>query len=142
MRSPTFTHRGFGVASPSGSQLGWSALPCGNVSIEGFCDSGENMADLYIDYQALADFAGQLRGLSADFSTPILSVWQGVCDASILDELTSLSTTDRTCGGRLNSYLQGLAKYADQAAQAAEKADNDIAQAAPSVPHGRLAVAF
>ena len=112
------------------------------MSFEGFCVSGENVADLYIDGQALADFAGQLRGLLADFSTPIMPSWQGVCDGSMLDELTSLSTTDHTCGDRLNSYLAGLAKYADQAAQAAEKADSDIAHAAPSAPHGRLAAAF
>ena len=100
------------------------------------------MADLYIDGQALAGFAGQLRGLSADFSTPIMPSWLGVCDGSMLDELTSLSSTDQTCCARLNSYLEGLAKYADQAAQAAEKVDSDIARAAPSVPHGRLAAAF
>lgn len=99
------------------------------------------MADLYVDRQALTDFAGQLRGLMADFSTPIMFSWQGVCDGSVLDELTSLSTTDHTCGGRLNSYLEGLAKYTDQAAQAAEKADSDVARAAPSAPHGRLAAA-
>ena len=101
------------------------------------------MADLYIDGQALADFAGQLRGLAADFSTPIMPSWQGVCDGSVLDELTSLSTTDHTCGDRLNNYLEGLAKYAEQVALAAEKMDNDLAHAAPSVSHGgRLAAAF
>lgn len=96
---------------------------------------GETVADLYIDSQALTDFADQLRGLLADFSSPMLTPG-GVCDSSILDEMSSLSSTDSACGNSLDNYLRALAGLADQAAQAAESADSALAKDVPSHPHG------
>ena len=141
-RSPTFTDRGFDVVSPPGPQLGWSLLRSGNVSFEGLCDAGETVADLYIDSQALTDFAGQLRGLLADFSTPMLPPG-GVCDYSVLDEMSSLSSTDTACGYSLDNYMRALAGLAEQAAQAAESVDSALAKDVPSRIQGhRIQEAF
>lgn len=90
------------------------------------------MADLYIDSQALADFAGQLRNLASDYSSPIISPWMGLCDGSLLDDLHALSTDDTACGAILNNYLTSLASYAEQSIQAAAKLDADLAR---SVAH-------
>lgn len=100
------------------------------------------MADLYIDSQALTDFAGQLRGLLADFSTPMLTPG-GVCDYSVLDEMSSLSSTDSACGNSLDNYLRALAELADHAAQAAEGLDSTLAKSVPSHVDGhRIQEAF
>ena len=96
---------------------------------------GTIVADLYIDSQALADFSGQIRGLLTDFSSPIAPPG-GVCDGSLLDAVISLSSTDRDCGSSLNNYLTALAGFTDQAAQAAERLDADLAKQVPSHAHG------
>ena len=93
------------------------------------------MADLSIDRQALADFAGQLRGLVGDFSAPVLPPWTGVCDGTVFDELETLSANDQSCGSSLNNYLTSLASYVDQAVQTAGEVD---AKLAGSVPGGGL----
>lgn len=104
---------------------------------------GENVADLYIDSQALADFAGQLRELLADFSAPIVSPWEGWCDGSIFDALTDFSSTDGACGNSLNNYLTALAGLAGQAAQAAQNLDTKLASDVPShTHHTRIQEAF
>ena len=94
------------------------------------------MADLYIDSQALTGFADQLKGLVADFSDPVVSSSEGSCDASVFDQLRSLSSTDGACGTGLNNYLTALAGLAGQAAQAAEDLDVDLAKAVPSHHRG------
>jgi hypothetical protein len=100
------------------------------------------VADLYIDTHALSDFAGQLRGLLADFSAPLHSPG-GVCDGSLLDQMSSLSSTDHACGSSLNNYLSTLAGFADTAAQAAENLDTALAHDLPPHVHGsRIQEAF
>ena len=90
------------------------------------------MADLYIDSQALADFASQLRNLASDFTSPIIGAWMGLCDGSLADDLRDLSTDDAACGASLNNFLTSLASYAEQAIQGAAKADAELAR---SVAH-------
>lgn len=90
------------------------------------------MADLYIDSQALADFAGQLRNLASDFTSPIVGARMGLCDGSLQDDLRDFSTDDAACGASLNNYLTSLVSYAEQAIQAAAKLDADLAR---SVAH-------
>lgn len=106
------------------------------MSFAGLSDAGETVTDLYIDSQALTDFAGQLKGLLADFSDPITSSSGGWCDASLFDQLASLTSTDGACGKSLNNYLTALARLADQAAQAAEVLDAGLANEVPSHVHG------
>jgi len=98
-------------------------------------ETGVIMADLYVDSQALTDFAGQLRGLLADFSAPIVTSFGAGCDGSVFDELTSLSSTDGTCGASLNNYLNALAGLADKAAQSAESLDTTLANSVPAQAH-------
>jgi len=98
---------------------------------------GTIVADLYIDSEALADFAGQLRGLLADFSAPIMPP-AGAGDGSLQDVLMSLSATDTGCGSGLNNYLTALAGLAGQAAQAAERLDAALAHAVPPHVHGHM----
>jgi hypothetical protein len=88
--------------------------------------------DLYIDSQALTDFAGQLRNLASDFASPIVGGWMGLCDGSLGDDLRDLSTDDAACGASLNNYLTNLASYAEHAIQGAEKVDAELAR---SVAH-------
>jgi hypothetical protein len=90
------------------------------------------VADLYIDSQALADFAGRLRNLASDFSSPLVGAYMVVCDGSLQDDLRDLSTDDTACGASLNNYLTSLASYVEQAIEGAAKIDAELAR---SVAH-------
>jgi len=90
------------------------------------------MADLYIDSQALADFAGRLRSLASAFSSPLVGPYMVLCDGSLQDDLRDLSTDDAACGASLNNYLTNLASYVEQAIQSAAAIDAEIAR---SVAH-------
>lgn len=78
------------------------------------------------------DFAGRLRNLASDFSSPLVGPYMDLCDGSLLDDLRDLSTDDAACGASLNNYLTSLASYVEQAIQAAAKLDADLAR---SVAH-------
>lgn len=94
------------------------------------------MPDLYLDSQALSDFAARLQGLAGDFKAPIYT--ESVCTDLLDDNLTSFSMDDAACGARLNDYLSALAALATQAATAAEALDEALAAQVTRPHHVRM----
>jgi hypothetical protein len=94
--------------------------------------------DLYLDSQALTDFAGRLQSLAGDFKTPIY--FEDACTDALNDNLASFSTDDAACGSSLNNYLTSLSGFASQAAAAAQHMDEQMAAEATQAhrfPHMR-----